>query len=157
MNKTQSKVSEIFGVEDAKEIVTNVFETSKGSVYFRAKDGRMVRFKSYHPEHGSADQGWKDLSSHNVFITKEDAIDIALAIEGNAWLRLTETADDVILELVLTDWRTGEIVNTVREISFQGLPELGLSPVELFDLETLAEGKYKPTKIHVGNVISKFH
>jgi hypothetical protein len=56
----------------AKQDEQPTFTTSKGSTYLINEDGTTTRNKSFHPEHGAADQGPQPKSEQTFYVSKDD-------------------------------------------------------------------------------------
>lgn len=154
-------INSTVSIEQAQQIfdgvsVKNIFETAKGSIYFVSEQNATLRYKSFHLEHGATDQGWKDVSKFTVYVREEDAIHIAGTLRGNGWLVLKEVGgNNVELHFVSHNRLNGSIGKTFEIISFQTVPRVGLSPIELFDVQEVLEGIHKPKGIHPGNRITR--
>lgn len=160
MNQAQqvyNQLTEIFsGCPD--ENVTSIYETARGSVYFVDAQGRTSRYKSYHKEHGIEDQGIKRLTDYTVYVSESDAAYFAGPLHGGFWLFFKELGEeDLELEFCVFDKQTQSIGKKFSTIPFQTKPEIGLCPVELFDVREIQQGIHMPSEIHPGNKIVSFH
>lgn len=131
---------------------TSAFQTAKGSVYFRTEDGSTIRHKAI--IEGHPDSGWKEASDITLFISAEDAEYIAGPLHGTAWLLLVEHEGEFQLQFVLKDYKTKKITKVLETIDFQTEPEVGLSPIELFQLKEVKPGVHYPHVLHPGHAIT---
>lgn len=148
-SRLKQHLTQVFG-EDADEVVEHCLLTSQGSTYFVDKHGRSVRLKSYHPEHGTKDQGWKSLSDQTIYVPLNTAISLA---------RYTQFTDDhsIVYHTELGEWYLIKHYDSGKQevievIDCQSKPKVGYSPIEFFS--GYVQGPlYSPRKIHIGNDI----
>lgn len=133
------------------------FQTAKGSVYQVHDDGTTTRNKSFHPEHGAADQGLKTRSERTIYVDPTVASELSgaglnglgpkgfrLALkDGKAWGLTWNNAAD----------RWG-VSPSAKEIPFETQPRVGLSPVEGWRKTNDVPGYEAYEGQHAGNAIT---
>lgn len=116
-----------------------LFETSKGSKYYVGKKLRTQRNKSFHPEHGEDDTGWKEATDMAVFVPTAVAKEIAPKIFGSFWLCFHQG------KLVLVSKLNG-LVTPLKRIEYSSVPEKGLCPVEFWSFRNLGHDVFYISK-----------
>lgn len=139
----------------AKNIAINpvlTFKTSRGSQYWMDKRGRSQRYKSYHPEHGYADQGMQDIFHYVIFVDNQDAIRLVSATSRyDKWRVFIRKGKVGIFSLVSN--RRYKLVS--GPFNFSKQPVVGFAPIEFQQTEysSSIDGYIVKSKIHFGNRI----
>ena len=124
------------------------FTTAKGSTYQVHDDGSTTRNKSYHPEHGEADQGPQPRSEATIYVTPEHADQLSLfQAKGGPQVAIDQVPDNSGRWGVkyLDGKDAGKFERrTVDQPATE--PAVGLIPVEVWK-----DG----TRVHFGNPITE--
>jgi len=139
LNLYQAKYENLPNSDNA----THVFTTAKGSVYEQRADGTTVRDKQQRPEHvGEKEKGLQPASLRTIFVQKPMVI-----APVNSPTVLRPTTEGKVARFYSADYgphKVGEMLPGT-ETSFTTVPEVGLSPIEIF-----TNGS-----VHFGNAITE--
>lgn len=108
------------------------FTTAKGSTYEVHPDGTTTRNKSYHPEHGAADQGPQQRSDATFYIAKPDAEALG-EFQARGAKRAIVVSDDGNYAAVR--YADGPSVGQIERrtvVKITKTPQQGMVPVELW-------------------------
>ena len=129
------------------------FKTSRGSQYWMDKRGRSQRYKSYHPEHGYADQGMQDIFQYVIFVDDQDASRLASAtFKYNKWTMFIRKGQVGIISF--TSDKRYKLVSGPFDYSDQ--PAIGFAPIEFQQQEysSSIRSYVIKSRIHIGNRIT---
>jgi hypothetical protein len=126
---------------------TATFTTAKGSTYAVHPDGTTTRNKSFHPEHGAADQGLQPRSDATIYITKEEVKRLGgrFQAQGGATREIVPLGDGRWGMRYVDGKDAGKFERDTVVTPKLG-PEPGLTPVEMFQ-----GGR----RVHFGNEITQ--
>lgn len=111
------------------------YQTAKGSVYEVHDDGTTTRNKSFHPEHGAADQGLKSRSAKTIYVgSSAEAVNLSgagLSGVGPDGFRLVLRDGKATLVWRNPNGQWGASASS-RDIPFTTDPAVGKFPVEMW-------------------------
>lgn len=120
------------------------YTTAKGSTYTVHEDGTTTRDKSYHPEHGAADQGIQPRSDKTFYVTEEDAIKLG-EFQTRGASKAVEPVGDGRWGVKYRDGPNAGKFEKRTVVAPKDTPEPGLIPVEVWQ---------GGEKVHFGNKIT---
>lgn len=122
------------------------FTTAKGSTYEVHADGTTTRNKSFHPEHGEADQGPQPRSQATVFVSAADADKLGeVQAQGYAGRMIVAPIGDGRWGVKYVGGPHDGKFEARTVVTPSTVPEKGMTPVETF-----ANGS-----VHFGNEITE--
>jgi hypothetical protein len=131
----------------AEQVAIAGFRTAKGSTYSVGEGGVTTRNKAFRPEHGAGEQGPQPTSERTIYVTKEEADQLAVfQSRGGAAMSVVVDAQTGHAAVRYVDGPDagklirGTVVPARRE------PRIGLIPVELW-----RGGQ----RVHFGNEITQ--
>lgn len=123
---------------------TVIFQTAQGSVY-KFHNQRSVRFKVKHQFHDPADTGFKQESNLTVFVDPEFAREIGMWNSSSAGKKRLVLADNRVFLLSMNpSLQKHGLDKIIHNPSYVLEPEVGKSPLELWDRDTTAWPWAKP-------------
>lgn len=133
-----------------KPVVT--FKTAKGSQYWVDEKGRSQRYKSYHPEHGTQDQGLKNPYRHIIFVDNTDADYLVLAAGGRKKKRMVIWKGKIGIVSLRSDDKYYLVSGL---FPYSDKPRIGFAPIEfnLLEYSSKIQGYYVQRNFHIGNKI----
>lgn len=120
------------------------FTTAKGSTYKVNADGTTTRDKSYHPEHGTTDQGPQPPSAKTYYVSSDDALKLA-EIQTEGPKRVIGEAKDGRIGVRYEEGKDAGKIEYRTLVAPKDRPAVGLTPVEVW-----ANGR-----VHFGNEITE--
>lgn len=130
------------GVERA---APQTFTTSKGSTYEVHSDGTTTRTKSFHPEHGAADQGPQPRSQATLYVTPEDAVTLG-EVQAEGPKRTVRPVSEDEWGVRYEEGPSAGKFEKRTVVTTEKAPRVGLVPVEVWQ-----GGK----SVHFGNEITQ--
>lgn len=122
------------------------FTTAKGSTYIIHEDGTTTRNKSFHPEHGEADQGVQPRSEKTFYVSPEDADKLSLFQTQGGKKSIEPVGTDGHWGVKYLDGKDAGKFEKRTVVKPSETPETGTTPVEIFN-----GGK----TVHFGNPITE--
>jgi hypothetical protein len=127
------------------EVPPGGYRTAKGSVYQVHEDGTTTRFKTYHPEHGVADQGLQPRSEATVYVNAEDVNKLG-EFQAIGPTKAVAPLGDGRWGVKYLEGKDAGKFEARTVVTPETKPAVGLTPVEVFD-----SGK----QVHFGNEITE--
>lgn len=122
------------------------FTTAKGSTYEVQPDGTTVRNKSFHPEHGEADQGLQPKSDATFYVTPEQADALGEFQTKGGPAKVIARRPDGSWGVQYTEGKDAGKFERRTIVQPQTTAAKGLLPVETFD---------GGQRVHFGNEITE--
>jgi hypothetical protein len=122
------------------------FTTAKGSIYEVHDDGTTTRDKSFHPEHGEADQGPQPRSEETVYVSSADADKLGqIQANGPKAIIASPTGMPEMRGVKYLEGPNAGKFESRTTVKVQTEPAVGLTPVELWN---------GGERVHFGNEIT---
>jgi len=128
------------------DVEVKTFKTAKGSTYEVHEDGATTRNKSFHPEHGEADQGPQPRSEQTFYVTPQDAQKLGEFQTRGARKAIVFDGENAGVKYL--EGKSSGKVEKRTWVSAETEPKMGMIPVELWN---------GGEKAHFGNEISEIN
>ena len=129
------------------------FKTSKGSTYSVNADGTTQRNKTLHQGHAADDVGLKDASEATVYVPASEAQRIGSHFGMNKESRPQVLYRDDGIYLVSWNSKENRWGLNGKPIPYTMSPEVGRSPIEMWQIGTDPTLGRKVSRVHAGNEI----